>query len=374
MKNFKKLNRTISGLRLTFTGAIPQIFAFLLIGAMTGCRNEYYSIDDFSKIAKYDTHVHFEGTNTGLAEQAKEDGFCMIAISVDLGTQPDIYKQFQFGLQQEKEFPSQVKNITSFDLLEWNAPDWDKKVIEHLQQDFDAGALGLKIWKCIGMTYRDSNDQLIMIDNPRFDAIMDFVVSKNKVVIGHLGEPRNCWLPIDSMTVISDQNYFKEHPQYHMYLHPEFPSYEEQIAARDRFLERNPELTFIGAHLGSLEWSTDELAKTLDKFPNMAVDMAERICHWQHQSLTDREKVRNFIIKYQDRLIYGTDLYEGQETKTDEVKAHAHDIWIRDWQYFVTDDEMTAPQVKGKFRGLKLPREVIVKIYNENARKWFKII
>ncbi len=66
-----------------------------------------------------------------------------------------------------------------------------------------------------------------------------------------------------------------------MYLHPEFPSYEDQIKARDHMLEKHPDLKFIGAHLGSLEWSADELAKRLDKFPNMVVDMAARISHLQ---------------------------------------------------------------------------------------------
>ena len=93
-----------------------------------------------------------------------------------------------------------------------------------------------------------------------------------------------------------------------MFLHPEYPSYEDQINARDHLLELHPDLKFIGCHLGSLEWNVDELAKRLDKFPDLAVDMSARICHLQYQSAKDREKVRDFCIKYQDRLLYGTDL------------------------------------------------------------------
>ena len=92
-----------------------------------------------------------------------------------------------------------------------------------------------------------------------------------------------------------------------MYRHPEFPSYEDQIVARDRMLEKHADLQFVGAHLGSLEWSVDELAKRLDRFPNMAVDMAARIPHLQVQSVKNWQKVHDFMIKYQDRLIYATD-------------------------------------------------------------------
>lgn len=337
------------------------------------CTSSYYDVSDFQNIIKYDTHVHLDGDNTALAVQAKEDRFVMVTINTDVVSEPDVFQQFEYAVDQRKAFPDQVLIISSFDLLRWNLPEWKDEVIAKLEKDFDAGALGIKIWKSIGMTYRDSLGNLVMVDNPRFDKIIDYVKSRGKVVVGHLGEPRNCWLPLDSMTVKSDQKYFTEYPQYHMYLHPEFPSYEDQIDARDRFLDKHPDLMFVGAHLGSLEWSTDELAKRLDKYPNMAVDMAERICHWQYQSLTEYEKVRRFILKYQDRLIYGTDLYVDGNTQHDELKKHAHEVWTADWRYFVTDDEMTAPQVEGSFKGLKLPREVVDKIYYANARKWFRL-
>jgi predicted TIM-barrel fold metal-dependent hydrolase len=158
-----------------------------------------------------------------------------------------------------------------------------------------------------------------------------------------------------------------------MFLHPEYPSYEDQINARDHFLERHPDMRFVGAHLGSLEWDVDELAKRLDKFPNMAVDMAARIPHLQHQTIQDREKVRNFFIRYQDRLIYATDSGIDPESDFDEAKKYVHEKWATDWKYFVTDEEMTVPEVNGTIKGLKLPKEVINKVFRENAIKWFKL-
>jgi hypothetical protein len=212
-----------------------------------------------------------------------------------------------------------------------------------------------------------------MIDHPKFDPVIQFVIDQGKTVMGHLGEPKNCWLPLDQMTVNNDRNYFKEHPEYHMYLHPEYPSYEDQINARDRFLERHPDMRFVGAHLGSLEWDVDELAKRLDKFPNMAVDMAARISHLHHQTVQDREKIRNFMIRYQDRLIYGSDSGISASSNPENAKQHLHERWIADWRYFVTDEVMTATEVNGEFKGLRLPKEVVDKIYYTNAINWFKI-
>lgn len=158
-----------------------------------------------------------------------------------------------------------------------------------------------------------------------------------------------------------------------MFLHPDYPSYEDQINARDHLLELHPDLKFIGCHLGSLEWNVDELAKRLDKFPNMAVDMAARICHLQYQSAKDRKKVRDFCIKYQDRLLYGTDLSVNESDSRKRDSTWVHKTWIDDWRYFTTKDTMTSDMFRGKFEGLQLPKEVVRKIYFENAIRWYKL-
>ena len=164
-----------------------------------------------------------------------------------------------------------------------------------------------------------------MIDDPAFDSIIDFIAKSDIPVVGHLGEPKNCWLPLEKMTIKGDQSYFRQNPKYHMYLHPEFPSYEAQMEARDHMLEKHPDLKFIGAHLGSLEWSVAELAKRLDKFPNMAVDMAARISHLKYQAKTNWQEVHDFCVKYQDRLLYATDLQTNDTEDPSSVRKQAHD-------------------------------------------------
>ena len=156
-----------------------------------------------------------------------------------------------------------------------------------------------------------------------------------------------------------------------MYLHPEFPTYEEQMAARDRMLEKNPDLVFIGCHLASLEWNVDTLAQWLDRFPNTAVDMAARMGDLFYQTRDDHKKVRNFFVKYQDRILYGTDIIDRGGDK-EAFHKRMHETWIRDWEYLVTDHKMTSHLIDGEFNGLKLPKEVIDKIYAKNTKKWYK--
>ena len=251
----------------------------------------------------------------------------------------------------------------------WDDDDWPQRTIQYLDAAFERGAVGVKVWKNIGMEFRDSNGDLIMIDNPRFDPVFQHLVEKDIPVIGHLGEPRECWLPADQMVI--HKGYYSSHPEYHMFLHPEMPSYEDQLAARDGLLERNPKLRFAGAHMGSLEWSVDELAAFLDRFPDVIVETAARVRDLQYQSSRDRDKVRDFMIKYQDRVAYGTDLDVDPTAKTEEAIAEARKRWHSDWTYFATDGPVELSQLDEPVAGLKLPRSVVDKLYRRNTERFF---
>ncbi|HYW35149.1 MAG TPA: amidohydrolase family protein, partial [Balneolaceae bacterium] len=211
----------------------------------------------------------------------------------------------------------------------------------------------------------------VMIDDPSFDPIFDYLEKHSVPLLGHLGEPKNCWLPVDEMTVSGDRDYFRAHPEYHMYKHPEYPSYEQQIEARNNMLEKHPDLQFIGAHLASLEWSVDRIAEWLDRFPDAAVDLAERICHLQYQAVEEHEKVRNFLITYQDRILYGTDVIDDGNLSDQALKNHIHELWSRHWDFFQNGDKMQAPKVDKPFNGMNLPDDVMEKIFHDNALRWY---
>ena len=110
-----------------------------------------------------------------------------------------------------------------------------------LTDALDAGAVAVKVWKDIGMQQRDADGRAVMIDDARFTPIFRMLEERGTVVLGHLGEPRNAWLPLSEMTINGDREYFKTHPQYHMATHAEWPTYEQQIAARDRMLDSTSE-------------------------------------------------------------------------------------------------------------------------------------
>jgi predicted TIM-barrel fold metal-dependent hydrolase len=352
------------------------LFALITSMALFSCKNKFYSAEDFPTVPKIDSHVHINSDDGVFEDQAAADNFLLITLNVDHGDSANIKKQYDNASLSAKTHPGKVffGPTFLFDTAGWGTARWSKKAIAQLDEEISApGVVTIKIWKNLGMTVRDRSGRFIMVDDPGVAPVIRFIKSKGLPITGHLGEPRNCWLPFDEMTVSSDSSYYARNPQYHMYQHPEYPSYEEQINARDHLLALNPDLTFIGCHLGSLEYNVDSLATRLDRYPNMAVDMSARICHLQYQSAKDRERVRNFCIKYADRLLYGTDVGYTGSNNPDGFKRSIHATWLDDWKYFTSDDEMTSNTFRGTFTGLQLPKNVVDKIYFENAVKWYKL-
>ncbi len=360
-------------------GSITSLILLALLSAgsaIVSCESsqeEYLTEADFKTMNKIDIHCHVNTKNPAFMEQAVEDNFRILTINTDAPIGVTIEEQRDLAIYQKNLFPEHLEFVTTFSLEDWDNEDWAENTIAYLEESFEKGAIGVKVWKNIGMVEKNKDDQFIMIDDPEFNPVFTYLEENGIPVVGHLGEPRNCWLPLDEMTVNNDRAYFKDHPEYHMYLHPEFPSYEDQIEARDRMLQKHPNLNFMGAHLASLEWSVDELADFFDRFPNATADLAERMCHIQAQAREDVEKVRNFFIEYQDHIIYGTDRgdYQGSEQDPVKLKELVHEEWTSDWKFLTTNESMSSWKVNGDFKGLQLPKPVVEKIYYKNAERVF---
>src|SRR5699024_8094031 len=144
--------------------------------------------------------------------------------------------------------------------------------------------------------------------------------------------------------------------------------------ARDRILERHPNLKFVGLHLASLEWNLDAVAKRLDTFPNLMVDLAERISHLYYHTAADRQQVKDFFDKYQDRIIYGTDIIDDPGASPEEIITDLKQRWTSHWQFLATDGEMYSEQVNASFSGLKLPKRILEKVYRINAQKRYRLV
>jgi predicted TIM-barrel fold metal-dependent hydrolase len=338
------------------------------------------TVDQVMAMPKIDAHAHLRELTPAQTQAfvrfLEKQNFRWLNIAVGGMNWPRLQQQIERASTLHKAYPERLAWATSFNLTNWKDPAWAKAAIRTISEGFKGGAVACKVWKDIGMELKDADGRYVMIDDPRIAPVLEFVGAQGHSLVAHIGEPRNCWLPLDQMTVQSDRNYFSRNPQYHGLLHPEIPNYEKQIGARDAMLEQHPKLKVVGCHLGSLEYDVDELAKRLDKYPNLAVDLAARTVHLQIQP---RDKVRSFMIKYQDRLLYGTDMdFGGADEQAPEAIEKSLAGLTRTYQdeaaWFATDVEVEVPRARPGFKskGLALPAAVLRKMYFENAKKWYR--
>jgi predicted TIM-barrel fold metal-dependent hydrolase len=114
-----------------------------------------------------------------------------------------------------------------------------------------------------------------------------------------------------------------------------------------------------------METDVHEIATRLDRYPHFAVDTAARV---HYLMLQPRDKVRSFLIKYQDRILYGTDLLFLPNDETEKTLRKWMDTYERDWKYFAGNQRV---QHKGQdIDGLNLPKAVLRKLYRDNAVRW----
>jgi len=348
--------------------------------ASAAAPDPHYGESDFDKVAKFDAHVHANVEDPRFLEVARRDGFHLLAINVDYPDFPPVPLQAGIAQAMRAVDPRRLQFATTFSMEGFGTPGWTGRTIRAIDDAVAKGAVAVKVWKNIGMVAKDAQGKRVFIDDPRFDRVIAHLEKRGIPLIVHQGEPKNCWLPLDQMTTENDRAYFQAHPEYYMYLHPEEPSYEALMAARDRFVARHPKLAFDGAHMASLEWSVDALAAFLDRYPNAVVDLAARMSNLQAQSVADRDRVRGFFVKYQDRILYGTDLTDSppdpaaraqNPPATDDFAREADRVWRNDWRYLATPLAQRIDAIKADAQGLDLPRAVIDKIYWKNAQRFF---
>jgi predicted TIM-barrel fold metal-dependent hydrolase len=120
----------------------------------------------------------------------------------------------------------------------------------------------------------------------------------------------------------------------------------------------------------------------LDKYPNLYIDTAARVPEIGRH---DASKMQKFFMKYQDRILFGTDLGVG-ETQEDmmygsnggepSTLADERRFFNSTWRYFETRDEQiespTPIQGKWTIDGIGLPEAVLRKLYFENAARLLK--
>ncbi|MGD9721409.1 MAG: amidohydrolase family protein [Pirellulales bacterium] len=236
-------------------------------------------------------------------------------------------------------------------------PDFARRTAAALAAAKEQGASGLKVFKGLGLEYRNPDGSLIRVDDPRWDPIWEACGKLELPVLIHTADPRAFFLPIDATNERWEE--LRRHPDWSFH-RPGFPTYEELLAQFLRVVERHPRTIFIGAHVASSAEDLGAVGKWLDKYPNLNIDIAARIAELGRQPYT----ARKFMLKYADRILFATD---GPRV-AERLAYHWRFLETFD-EYFPYAEPAFPPQGFWMIYGLGLPDDVLKKVYNANAAR-----
>jgi len=244
-------------------------------------------------------------------------------------------------------------------------PDFAKNQITLLEKAVKMGAQGLKVTKDLGLGIKNNSGKLVPVDDPRLDPIWSKAGELGIPVLIHIADPTAFFQPVDKFNERYEE--LKEFPGW-SYYKPHFPTKETLLTQRENLLKKHPKTIFIGAHMGMNAENLHYVGYLLDHYPNYYVDISSVLHELGRQPYTARE----FFIRYQDRILFGTD--GGYALGTNDWSAERYfrtyiEFLETSNEYFEYPLWGINKQGRWHIYGINLPDEVLKKIYYKNAEK-----
>jgi predicted TIM-barrel fold metal-dependent hydrolase len=253
---------------------------------------------------------------------------------------------------------AEPKRFATIGWMDWSGverSDFTQESLDRLQRLADEGIVGIKFWKDLGLTVRDAAGQLMRVDDDRLAPLFDKAAELGIPVMFHTADPDAFFTPIDEHNERYEE--LAAHPDWGFHGVPVTKA--ELLAQRDRVIARHPKTTVVCAHLAEKGEDLAYVSHLLDSNPNLYLDISARTPELGRQPYT----ARRFMIKYADRILFGTDLLP-------EI-----DMYRLYYRFLETDDEYfdypTHASRQGRWNvyGLYLPDDVLEKLYRKNALK-----
>ncbi len=318
--------------------------------------------------AKYpaiDFHVHARGLTT----KAAYDELIGLMDSIGMGAIVNLNggtgKDLDAVLAAGAPYRDRVANFVTFSAEGINEPGWSERFAAEMERAFKTGALGMKVSKQLGQGARNPDGTFIQADDPRLDAVWAMAAKYDRPVMIHTSDSIGRFYPISPKNERYEAGLWRKGDTTGN-LFESGPSHEVIEKARENMHRKHPRTRFVNAHLAMLYYDPEKLARFLDTYPNADVEISATV-----QDLGRAPRLwREFLVKYQDRVFFGTD---GSQSRG------ADEFWRPHWRALETLDEYFPhpAQVRtpggspghGRWHisGLGLPDAVLRKIYYENA-------
>lgn len=320
-----------------------------------------------AKFPVFDVHTHWGKLLLGEQYEKRYDTAAVVAamkehgvyraVNLDLGFSPEERARM---LKKEEGFEDFFVNFGTVDVSRFEEPDFEKLVRQSLEDGVKNYRMrGIKLWKPIGLGYRDKDGNYLRPDDARLSCIFETAAQLRIPVLFHIADPVAFFYPADETNERYEE--LGNHPDW-SFADPRFYRFHELMQMQENLIAAHPDTTFIIAHFGSYSENLKQVGLWLEKYPNMHIDIAARIAELGRQPYT----AKRFMEKYYGRILFGTDF-----VPVDQV---FHPNYYR---FLETDDEYFNPEGEGmpygqgrwNIYGIDLSDTALEHIYYKNAEK-----
>ena len=261
--------------------------------------------------------------------------------------------RFDAAVAKFGRHPKRFAVWCGIDYSGFDEPGFGPAAVTELERCHKAGATGIGELSDKGRGLGATTNKLGMhIDDPRMDPILAKCAELRMPVNIHVGEDRWMYEPMDE-TNDGLMNAWK----WRIQKGPGVLTHSEVVDTLERAVKKHPRTTFIACHLANCCSDLNRLGAMLDKYPNLYADIGARFAELSPIPRT----VSQFFHRYQDRILYGTDMNPDPE------------MYRVTFRLLETADEHFYPAYFRKYHwpmhAWALPDAVLKKIYRDNALK-----
>lgn len=250
-----------------------------------------------------------------------------------------------------KPYPGRFQLYCGLERNGIDQPDYPERAARELERCYKMGARGVgelsdKGWG-LARGRNTPRSERLHPDDPRLNAFWKKCAELEMPVNLHVADHPSCWTPLDEYQERTpDYQHFSQYGK-------DVPNFQELIVIRNHTLAKHPDTLFIACHLGNQGHDLNALAKDLETYDNLYLDISARD---YEVGRTPRAAAR-FLTRYRDRVLFGTDM--GRQTEM-------YRAW---WRLLESADEFMPGRVWWRYYGLELPAPVLEALYRGNARR-----
>jgi predicted TIM-barrel fold metal-dependent hydrolase len=251
----------------------------------------------------------------------------------------------------------------TFCQIEWSRlaePDGLAALVQQLEDSARRGARGVKVWKTLGLEFRDESGTLIAPDDPRVVALLTRAGELGLPVLIHTADPIAFFQPLDAHNERLDE--LRGEPGWWFGDRGRYPTFDALLDAHAALVLACPGTSFIAAHVGCAAEDLDRVAQLMSAAPNYHVDIAGRVAELGRQPRRFARLVRD----WPDRVLFGTDIYPATD---EQYRLHYRFLESADEGFEYAPGEPIPPQGRWAISAVDLDADLLPALYRDNAAR-----